>query len=106
MNTDEKNLKEKQLFLGLILLWIMAVGIQLTGMMTANSQLTRQNDALMLMNQELKTQNTKITEILEELDHKVGKITERIEKEDSKDLEQDFFVKTNKRRSTIEKEPI
>lgn len=105
MHEDEKVLKEKQLSLGLVLLWIMVMSIAMTGMTKTNNQLIAQNDALMGMNQELKMQNEKITEVLENLDHKVAKITDRIEKDDRGVLEQDFFGKINKRRSTIEKEP-
>jgi hypothetical protein len=106
MHADEKGLKEKRLFLGLVLLWIIAMGIEMIGMKTTNSQLIAQNDALMQMNQELKAQNERITGVLEKLDHKVSKITDRIDKDDRGVMEQDFFGKANKRRSTIKKEPI
>ncbi|MFT9497767.1 hypothetical protein [Anaerosolibacter sp.] len=106
MGTDDKNLNEKQWFLGMILLWIIAMGIQMTGIMMANSQLVEQNNHLLGMNQELRMQNEKISEVLEELDNKVAKLTDHMEKDDHGELEKDFFVKANKRRTTIKKEPI
>jgi hypothetical protein len=106
MGTDDKNFIGKPWFLGMIILWVMAMGIQMTGIMITNKQLIQQNDHLVTANQELKTQNEKISEVLEALDHKVTTLTNHIEKDGHGNLEQDFFVKANKRRSTIEKEPI